>query len=139
MPDPAKSSVSPLELIWLQVSRGHRKLIYLCLILKRNPHFLPLSSPQITGLILINTPSFLSPLFWLEWRKYCDTRKKRKERKGVSPARLGTLQKITENFYENLMEILTCASGNLNLAKCKARTGFLTLFPYLESFRAGTI
>lgn len=32
------------------------------------------------------------------------------------------------------MEILTCVSGNLNLAKRKARTGFLTLFLYLESF-----
>lgn len=40
---------------------------------------------------------------------------------------------------KNLMEILTCTSGNLNLAKCKARTGFLALFPYLESFHAGTV
>lgn len=67
------------------------------------------------------------------------TLEKKRRMMSVSPARLGRLEKIKENFYKNLMEILTCVSGNLNLAKCKEEQAFSLYFCIWKVSAAGTI
>lgn len=102
------------------------RLIYLCLTQKRDPHFLPSPpSSQITALLCVNRPSSLSTSWRLELEEYWEAKgTKGRRTKGSATSKTQKAVANQSNFRETLMEILTRLSGKLNLARCKASTGF---------------